>query len=410
MAVKAKKAQKKKWIKFRHGVVRNVASIFLRPYIRLKYNAKIEKFQGGARPYLILYNHQTAFDQFFVAMAFKGRIYYVASEDIFSKGWISRAIRYLVAPIPIKKQTTDVRAVMDCIRVGKEGGTIAIAPEGNRTYSGKTEYIKDSIVGLARVLKMPVAFFRIEGGYGVQPRWSDVVRKGKMRAYVSKILEVEEIAALNDTELFETIKRELYVDEAVNDGCYYHKRNAEYLERAVYVCPDCGVAKFVSDKNTIQCQVCKKKIHYLPTKELQGEGFDFPFRFVNDWYVYQAEYIRKLDISQYFEKPIFEDEINLFTVTLYKNKFLKACNVKVSAYADRLTLQYGGKTTTLAFSQLNAVTVLGRNKLNLYFTNDATKVYQWKGDKRFNALKYVHLYYRWKNDEKGEMNGEFLGL
>ena len=31
------------------------------------------------------------------------------------------------------------------------------------------------------------------------------------------------------------------------------------------------------------------------------------------------------------------------------------------------------------------------------------------GDKRFNALKYVNIYYRWKNI-KENANGKFLGL
>jgi len=157
--------KKKKWIRPRHAVVRNLAYAVLYPYSRVKYGIKVRKFkEQGDRPYLVLYNHQTAFDQFFVGMAFKGPVYYVASEDIFSMGRVSDILRYVVAPIPIKKQTNDARAVITCARVAKEGGTIAIAPEGNRTYSGVTEYIKPSIVSLVRFLRLPVAFYKIEGG------------------------------------------------------------------------------------------------------------------------------------------------------------------------------------------------------------------------------------------------------
>ena len=136
------KSNKKKWMKFRHKVVRNVLFPTLGLYSRLRYNATVDRFKEQEdRPYLILLNHQTPFDQFFVGMAFKGPIYYLATEDIFSKGFVSSLIKYLVAPIPIKKQTTDVKAILNCIRVAREGGTIAIAPEGNRTYSGRTEYM-----------------------------------------------------------------------------------------------------------------------------------------------------------------------------------------------------------------------------------------------------------------------------
>ena len=53
-----------------------------------------------------------------------------------------------------------------------------------------------------------------------------------------------------------------------------------------------------------------------------------------------------------------------------------------------------------------AVSVLGKNKLNIYHNN---RVYQLKSDKRFNALKYVNIYYRWKNITRGD-DSQFLGL
>lgn len=105
--------KQKKWTKFRHRIVRNIAGGVIGLYSRWKYGVKADRFQEqGHRAYLILLNHQTPFDQFFVGMSFKQPVYYLATEDIFSNGWISSLIRWLVAPIPIKKQTTDIGAVM----------------------------------------------------------------------------------------------------------------------------------------------------------------------------------------------------------------------------------------------------------------------------------------------------------
>ena len=99
----------KKWTKFRHKIVTRLVQLILGPYARLKYGIKVEKFRDqGKRQYLILFNHQTAFDQFFVGMAFRGPVYYLASEDLFSNGKLSSLIKYLVAPIPIRKQSTDL--------------------------------------------------------------------------------------------------------------------------------------------------------------------------------------------------------------------------------------------------------------------------------------------------------------
>ena len=216
-----KKEKKKRWMLPRHKYVTAVARIVLKPYTLWKFHIRIEKFrQQGNRAYLVLYNHQTSFDQFFVGLSFKGPIYYMATEDIFSLGWISRLLRWAVAPIAIRKQTTDITAVMNCIKVAREGGTIAIAPEGNRTYSGRTVHMNPAIAALAKKMKLPIALYRIEGGYGVQPRWSDGTRRGKMRGYVSQVLEPEEYANLSAEELCDRIAQGLYVDENRDTGLY----------------------------------------------------------------------------------------------------------------------------------------------------------------------------------------------
>ena len=396
-------------MKYRHRIVRNIAYAVMYPYTRLKYNIKVERFkEQGDRPYLILMNHQTAFDQFFVGMGFRGPVYYVASEDLFSNGWISTLLRWLVAPIPIKKQTSDVSAVKTCIRVAKEGGTIAIAPEGNRTYSGRTGYMNPAIASLAKMIKLPIALYRIEGGYGVQPRWSDVVRRGKMRAYVSRVIEPEEYAAMSKTELFSLIESGLAVDEGIADGVFESDHRAEYLERAMYVCPWCGLSEFESHGNEIECLRCHRKINYGADKRLTGVGFDFPFEFVAGWYDYQEDFVRALDLDKHLSEPMYRDSARLSEVILYKRKQPLREEASISLYGDRIVIDETREDAlTLPFSELEALSVLGRNKLNIYH---GEKLYQFKGSKRFNALKYVNIYYRHKNISKGDENGKFLGL
>ncbi len=394
----------KTWVKKRHAVIQKTAKLFFFPFVKIKYGVKLVK-DKDERQRIILSNHQTPFDQFFMAYAFKMPLYYLATEDIFSNGFISKLLRFAVNPVPIKKQTTDVRAVMNCMKVAKEGGSIAIFPEGNRTYSGTTEHISFAIVKLVKALKLPLTFFRIEGGYGVQPRWSDEIRKGALRAYSSKTVEKEEYLSMTDEELYELIQKELFVDEREIVGEYRGKRSAEYLERAIYVCPDCGIAKFESAKNRIKCTACGKEIEYRSNKRLQGVGFDFPFAFVKEWYDFQADYVRSLPLEGYEQTPLFQDEVRVYAVELYKRKRLLTKKTRLIGYADRFTFH----EREFPFEEVSAASVLGRNKLNIYHQG---KVYQIKGDKRFNALKYVHSFYRQKDvkDTKGEGNGKFLGL
>lgn len=396
--------KKKKWMRFRHRVIRNLAHPIFHLYSRLKYGITIEKFKEQKEgPYLILYNHQTPFDQFFVGIAFKGPVYYLATEDIFSKGWISSLLRWAVAPIPIKKQTTDLAAVKNCLRVAKEGGTIAIAPEGNRTYSGRTEYMSPAIGALAKKLGLPIALYHIEGGYGVQPRWSDGVRKGKMKGYVARIIEPEEYKDLTSDELFVLIEQGLFVDENKVDGMYRSPKRGEYLERAMYVCPFCGLSTFESHGAVVTCLSCGKSVEYQEDKTLRGVDCTFPYRFAGEWYNAQKDFINALDVTQQIHTPYYTERVELWDVQVNKKKTCLQQEMEIKLFGNRL--EFGGRI--VPFEDISSVAVLGRNKLNVYYD---TCVWQVRGGKRFNALKYVQIYHRYKNITRGEKNGEFLGL
>ena len=410
--MKQKKKKNKKWTKPRHKVVRALLNLPIKLLCKMLYGIKITKFKDSKkRPYLILYNHQTAFDQFFVGAAFNRPIYYLASEDLFSNGFVSSLIKFLVEPIPIKKQTTDIKAILNCIRVAKEGGSIAIAPEGNRTYSGETVYMSPTIAPLARKLGIPILLFRIEGGYGVQPRWSDVKRKGKMRGFVSRVIEPEEYKDLSDDELFAIIRDGLYQNEAVADARFVHKKSAEYIERAIYTCPDCGLTVLESHGDIVECKKCGKQIRYLPTKELEGVNCDFPHRFLLDWYNAQIDFVNTLDLSEYHDKPLYENYAEIREVIPCKKKVPVYPWGRITLFGNRVEIEMKETTVVHLFDECSAITVLGRNKLNIY---TGGKIYQLKGDKRFCALEFVNIYHRYKNIKKGDENGTecstFLGL
>ena len=392
------------WVKPRHKYIFAFLRTIFRPYVRLKYHITPEPFPASEdRPYLIVFNHQTGFDQFFPMLIFRQPTYFVASEDIFSLGWISGVLRWLVAPIPIKKQTNDLKAVKNCIRVAREGGSICLAPEGHRTFHGKTVYIKPSIASLAKKLGLPLVIFRIEGGYGVQPRWSDVVRGGKMRCYVRTVLEPEEMKEMSNEALAAFIERELYVDEAKVTGRFPHKKNAEFLERVVYTCPDCGLTEWESHGDLITCKKCGKTVRHGDTTELQGVGSDFPHRFVAEWYEWQNNYVNQIDPLAHLDAPLFRDTVQISRVYLEKYKKVLKKDAQLCLYGDRITLD----GMDYPFAEADAITLLGKNKLNLYWDKE---IFQIKGSKRFNALKYLNFYHRYKNITEGDTHGKFLGL
>ena len=83
-------------------------------------------------------------------------------------------------------------------------------------------------------------------------------------------------------------------------------------------------------------------------------------------------------------------------------------NTQLRLYGDRI--EVGSETAPLfvfPFDETGTVTVLGKNKINLYIGD---KLYQFWGSERFNALRYVNIFYHYLNCKEGAEHGEFLGL
>ena len=379
-------------------------------FLKKKYGFSYTPFDTKGRPFLVLANHQTGMDQFMVQFPFNEYCYPIASEDIFSIS-LGKLLVWAVAPIPITKGQINIKTILTCKQVAKQNKSIMLHPEGNRTYSGKTEYISPAIAKLAKVLKLPLAFLLIRGGYGVQPRWSDEVRKGKMHSSVESVMEPEEYLAMTDEELYDEICKRLFIDESVDDGQRYEgKAIAQYLERAIYYCPKCGVTHFISKGNSFKCTTCGLEVFYQPNKQfITADGSAPPYHNVNEWYEAQKEFVRQYQPTGNGAE-ITRDCIKISKVFLLKRKR------KVCKKAQIVLMDNGIKVISKKYNwnknfdnEITSMAVLGKNKLNIIFADN--EILQVEGDKRFNALKYANFFFRHKNYKEGNnATSQFLGL
>ena len=401
------KKKQKKWCLPRHRVVTALMRVIMFPILTIKYGFRYKKFQHDKRNYLVLFNHQTANDQFYVGYLFNTKTYYVTSDDLSLIPFVGWVLKVLVHIIPYKKASTDFGILKTCKQVANEGGNICMAPEGNRTYSGKTGHINPTISKMIRFLKLPVAFVNIKGGYGSLPRFAKKVRRGRVTSVVTRVLEYEEYKDLSDEEIFNIVKKELYVDESLPDASFKSKRKAEFIERVVYLCPNCGMVHFKSKGDYLECPVCHSKLKYNEYKQFESVYGNIKFKNVSEWYDYQREELLKLKLLELDpDKELFKEKTDFYEVIPRKHKLLIAKNAIVSLYPNRVELSYDDKKMVLLYDDINSSGVFGGNKMD-YFLDEHT--YQLKYDNSFNVLKYVQYYYKYKM-EKGENPDEFFGI
>ena len=332
-------------------------------------------------------------DPFLLSLSFKFPIYFVASDDLFNLK-ISPLIKYLVAPIPKSKSLHDAAAMMGVFRVIREGGAVGIFPEGNRTVSGGQWEMTDAIAKLAKALKVPLVIYNICGGYGTDPRWGHSIRKGRAAGGVKRIVSAEELAALSNEQLFDLIKKELEVNDAESGVSFRGRRRAEFIERALYTCPVCRkVSGIVSHKYKFKCKYCNTASTY--TKKLSLSPAVAGFDKISDWYEWEREEI----VKAVAEGARVGDDNILFreSVKFKKKKKLKGDRVFIDR--DKLVVFDKKHEQVFPLEEITALTMVGKKKFNFYYED---KILQVKGNKRFCAIKYVHVFDGLRNLNGGE--------
>lgn len=378
-----KNRKKNTWVKRRHRAV----FAFLRPIMRLhfklryRYKGKKSGLKRGA--YLIISNHQTTMDPFMLSTSFKFPVYFIASDDIFNLK-VSPIIRYLVAPIPKSKSLQDIAAVKNIFRVIKEGGAVGVFPEGNRTISGGQWEMTDAIAKLAKSLKVPLVIYNIRGGYGTDPRWGHSIRKGKSLGEVKRVISADELADLPVDELFGIIKSELAVDDTASGIKYSSRKRAEYIERALYMCPACnGISSIESHGVKFRCKSCDTRSTY--TKTLSLSPAVAGYNRIYEWFEWERrEIVNRVENGETVSDGgiIFRESVKL------RNK-KKLAGDSVSIDAQKLIISDKTQRTVFPLEEIDSMTMVGKKKFNFYHRG---RILQVKGGKRFCAVKYVHIF------------------
>lgn len=263
-----------------------------------------EPVKLGEGPYLITANHNGDLDPAFVAIGLSQHMYFVASEHIFRKGFISWVLTFFFNPIARVKGMTDASAALGILRAMKKTNVCLFA-EGNRSYNGVTGPIFPATGKLAKATGASLVTYRFEGGYLTTPRWSRSIRKGRIVGRVVNIYSPEQLKKMTPDEVNEHIHEDIMEDaferQLISPYLYKGKDLAKGLENAIYFCPKCGRnGTLKSEGDRFSCS-CGFRVRFTEKgffEKVAPEDDDVPFRTVRDWDYWQdrrvAEYAESL--------------------------------------------------------------------------------------------------------------------
>ena len=374
------------------------------PAIKRIFRYEYESLRDVPGPYLLLCNHNTDLDCALVAMAAGKQLYFVATENILRMGLLGKLVTSLFDPIVHYKGvrgTATVRAVMKTVR---DGSSVCMFPEGNRSFNGLTCPIPPATGKLARSCGSSLVTYRLRGGYLTWPRWGRGLRKGAMRGEVAGVYTHEELAAMTPEQVNAVIERDLFVDAYADQrkepAAFKGKTPAENIESMLFMCPGCGrIGTLRSEKDRVRCSCGWSAVYdeYGMVRPDGGEALT-----LTELDAAQNEKIKAMAAAELnagpdaeiqggadrpaSARPLFSDKVALRIVG-EDHQTVSEEPVELKAFADR----FEAGSLVIPFDDVTGLAINQRNLLLIH--GEGIKGHaEFFADRSFSALKYLYLF------------------
>lgn len=356
-------------------------------FCRLRFNSRAEKRTDIDGPFLVISNHVTFYDMFFVVQHFKPHMYFVASEHSMRAGVLSKLLRYFLDPIVRPKATIGASTVIKMKKRLKAGHNVCLFAEGEQNACGVNRKILKATAPVVKMMGVKLVTFRIHGAFFSSPRWSRTDRKGKIWCEIVNIYSPDELRAMSDDELDERINADIFVDAYADNAerhiAYKGKSLAEGIELELVKCPKCGRLNSVKSKgNKFFCE-CGLNGQYDEYGMLSGEGFDF--KTITEWDIWEKHEIENMNIPD-GDAPICRDPDQLLLEIRkdHTDEIVDSGELTLSSNA----LSVGN--TKIELGDISRYDLIGRGRLLL--TTKKGKYYQIGNKKHaFSGFLYILL-------------------
>jgi 1-acyl-sn-glycerol-3-phosphate acyltransferase len=149
---------------------------------------------------LVLSSHQSHLDPLLLGLACDRRLSSLARASLYKFKPFGYVITALDA-VPIDREASTVAAMKAVIRRLESGAAVIVFPEGTRTATGRLSELKSGFALLAKRAKVPIVPVAIVGAWECWPRTRLIPRPGRVRIEFGKLLEPDEIAAMDERQI-----------------------------------------------------------------------------------------------------------------------------------------------------------------------------------------------------------------
>lgn len=266
--------------------------------IKFKITKRVDKIE---HPSIVLCNHGA-----FIDFAYAGTVLkkespnFIVNRMYFYEKRFSELLRSFGC-FPKSIFALDTESALNCVRVIKRGGVLAMMPEARLSTIGKFEDIQASTYDFLKKMGVTVYVINMSGDYLAKPKWGVGLRRGSLvEAKMSLLFTPEELRELELDDIKERVEKALYYDEMKwldehPELNYRSKKMAVGLENVLSRCPSCGSRYSITTKGKrVSCECCGLTCEVTPRYKFKDS---LPFSSYVEWYEWQFEKIKEEILS-----------------------------------------------------------------------------------------------------------------
>lgn len=262
---------------------------------KLKFVAKrnVEKVE---HPSIVLCNHGAFIDFVYSGTMLREEAPNFVVARLYFYRRIVKKLLTKFGCFPKSMFATDVESAMNCVRVVKGGGVLAMMPEARLSTAGRFEDIQPSSFSFIKKMGVTVYTIKMQGDYLAKPKWGTGIRRGSIvEGTLDLLFTPEELKTLTEEEIAKKTNEALYYNEyewldTHPEIKYRSGKMAEGLENILCRCPKClGKYTLQTERKNISCE-CGLSLKLNERYNFEG---DTEFKNPLEWYDWQTQLIRR---------------------------------------------------------------------------------------------------------------------
>lgn len=147
---------------------RFLCGVLVKYYLRLSVKGRenLHKVKGGA---IYAVNHTSYLDPMIAGVASDRVVYYMARKSLYRHKYFGALLRR-VNTVPLDRDSADLKALRQMMKLLKEGNLVLMFPEGTRSLDGNFLPARPGVGLMALRMKVPVIPAYVKGSHDSLPK------------------------------------------------------------------------------------------------------------------------------------------------------------------------------------------------------------------------------------------------